>query len=134
MLVPLETLSGWPQVTNPTPLQVLLLLVGFPLLVFIIVVAISKIATSIHAARGDDINASDPFWVGSGQASGELEAASANPGIEATEQAPAEGTTEAYANEPEEAMATDTGPASAGEGDVEGDDTGEHVGGAGARW
>src|SRR5215204_2822602 len=126
MLVPLETLSGWPQVTNPTPLQVLLLLVGFPLLVFIVVVAISKIATSIHAARGDDINVSDPLWVGGGQASGELEAASANPGAEATDQA--------YAHEPEKAVPTDTALTSTDEGDVEGDDTGEHVGGAGARW
>jgi|SRR5215207_3027365 hypothetical protein len=134
MLVPLETLSGWPQVTNPTPLQVLLLLVGFPLLVFIVVVAISKIATSIHAARGDDINVSDPLWVGGGQASGELEAASANPGAEATDQAQAEGTTEAYAHEPEKAVPTDTALTSTDEGDVEGDDTGEHVGGAGARW
>jgi hypothetical protein len=117
MLVPLETLSGWPQVTNPTPLQVLLLLVGFPLLVFIIVVAISKIATSIHASRGDDIHANDPLWVGD-QEPAELEAARANPGPEAEEQA--------SAGAAEEALAV--------EGDVEDDDTGEHVGGAGARW
>jgi hypothetical protein len=115
MLVPLETLSGWPRVTNPTPLQVLGLLVGFPLLVFIIVVAISKIATSIHAGRGDDIHANDPLWVGD---HAELEAAGANPGPETDEQIPA--------GAAEEALAV--------EGDVEGDDTGEHVGGAGARW
>jgi hypothetical protein len=117
MLVPLETLSGWPQVTSPTPLQVLLLLVGFPLLVFIIVVAISKIATSIHAARGDDIHANDPLWVGDHE-SAELEAVGANPGPETGEQT--------SAGAAEEALAV--------EGDVEGDDTGEHVGGAGARW
>jgi hypothetical protein len=117
MLVPLETLSGWPQVTNPTPLQVLLLLVGFPLLVFIIVVAISKIATSIHASRGDDIHANDPLWVGD-QEPAELEAAGANPGPETGEQTPAGAVEEA----------------SAVESDVEDDDTGEHVGGAGARW
>jgi hypothetical protein len=75
MLVPLETLSGWPQVTNPTPLQVLLLLVGFPLLVF-------------------------------------------NPGLGASDEAPA----------------GDAEQVPAGDRDVEGDDTGEHVGGAGARW
>jgi hypothetical protein len=117
MLVPLETLSGWPQVTNPTPLQVLLLLVGFPLLVSIIVVAISKIATSIHAARGDDIHANDPLWVGDHEAA-ELEAVGANPGSETGGQT--------SAGAAEEALAV--------EGDVEGDDTGEHVGGAGARW
>lgn len=117
MLVPLETLSGWPQVTNPTPLQVLLLLVGFPLLFFFIVIAINKIATSIHAARGDDIHANDPFWVGDHE-SAELEAATANPGIEASDQASTSGARQA----------------SAGEAAAEGDDTGEHVGGAGARW
>ena len=117
MLVPLETLSGWPQVTNPTPLQVLLLLVGFPLLVFFIVIAINKITTSIHAARGHDFHASDPLWVGDHEAA-VLEPAGANPGPETGEQAPAASAEEALA----------------AEGDVEGDDTGEHVGGAGARW
>ena len=91
--MPLETLSGWPQVTNPTPLQVLLLLVGFPLLVFIIVVAISKIAA---------------------KESEQVEPVSDSQDAEARVQAAAE-----------------TSPA---EEHVEGDDTGEHVGGAGARW
>jgi len=117
MLVPLETLSGWPQATDPTALQVLGLLVGFPLLVFIIVIAINKIVTTAHARRGDTIQASDPLWVGAHQ-SGELEAATANPGPGASDQAPA----------------GDAEQAPAGDGDVEGDDTGEHVGGAGARW
>ena len=115
--MPLETLSGWPQVTNPTPLQVLFLLVGFPLLFFFIVIAINKIATSIHAARGDDIRDNDPLWVGD-RGSGELEPAGANPGPETCEQTPA----------------ADAEGALAAEGDVQGGDTGEHVGGAGARW
>ena len=109
MLVPLDTLSGWPQVQNPTVLQSLLLFVGFPVLVFLIVIAINKITQSIHAARGHDVQGSDPLWVGE-HGSAELEAASANPGTEAGEQ-------------------TETG-----EGDIVGDDAGEHVGGAGARW
>ena len=117
MLVPLETLSGWPQAPDPSVLQVLGLLVGLPLLVFFIVVAISKIVTTAHARRGDIVQATDPLWVGAHE-SGELEAASANPGPEASGQAPA----------------GDADQISAGEGDVEGDDTGEHVGGAGARW
>jgi hypothetical protein len=133
MLVPLETLSGWPQAPDPTVLQVLGLLVGLPLLVFIIVISISKIVTTAHARRGDIIQASDPLWVG-GHESAELQAASTNPGTEAADQAPAEGTTQAYANEPEEALAADTDLTSAGDSDVEDDDTGEHVGGAGARW
>jgi hypothetical protein len=98
-------------------LQALLLLVGFPLLVFFIVIAINKITTSIHAARGHDVHASDPLWVGDRETA-ELEPAGANPGLEISEQAPAASAEEALA----------------AEGDVEGDDTGEHVGGAGARW
>jgi hypothetical protein len=115
MLVPLETFSGWPQVENPSALQVLGLLVGFPLLVFLIVIAINKIATTAHARRGDVDQATDPLWVGA--QSVELEA-NVNPGLETSEEAPA----------------GDAERASVGEGDVEGDDTDEHVGGAGARW
>ena len=107
MLVPLDTLSGWPQVQNPTALQSLLLFVGLPFLVFLIVIAINKITQSIHAARGHDVQGSDPLWVGD-HGSAELESASANPGTEAGEQ-------------------TETG-------DADSDDAGEHVGGAGARW
>ena len=110
--MPLETLSGWPQVENPSPLFFLTLLIGFPLLVFIIVIAINKIVTSAHARSGHDVHTNDPLWVGAHQPA-EVEAAGANPGVEAGDQV-AEVTT--------------------GEGDVEGDDTGEHVGGAGARW
>ena len=108
--MPLETLSGWPQVPNPPVLWSLLLFVGFPILVFIIVITINKIAQSIHAARGDDFHTSDPFWVRDHETA-ELEAAGANPGSEASDQV-------------EDAEQATTG----------GDETGEHVGGAGARW
>jgi hypothetical protein len=114
MLVPLETLSGWPQVPTPSIWVALGIFVGFPLAVFIIVVAIDKIATSMHASRGDDIHANDPLWVGDHEPA-ELEAAAANPGGKADDQAAAEAAGEL-------------------EREVEEDDTGEHVGGAGARW
>ena len=84
--MPLETLSGWPRADDPTVLQVLGLLVGLPLLVFIIVISISKIVTTAHARRGDVVEASDPLWVGAQSA--ELEA-NVNPGLEITEQVPA---------------------------------------------
>ena len=116
MLVPLETLSGWPQVPNPTILASLAIFVGFPVLVFIIVVATVKIGAAAHAGD-DDIHANDPLWLGDHE-SAELEAATANPGIEASDQA----------------STSDAGQAPAGEAAAEGDDTGEHVGGAGARW
>jgi hypothetical protein len=120
MLVPLETLSGWPEVPTPSILLSLAIFVGFPVLVFLIVVAINKIAQSIHGGRGDDYQTSDPFWV-KDEESAELEAAPANPG------------TEAYGRDADQAMAREAEQASVSE-EVEGDDTGEHVGGAGARW
>jgi hypothetical protein len=112
MLVPLETLSGWPRVENPSALQVLWLLIGIPLLIAIVVIALVRIRAARDARRGDRIQASDPLWVGDHE-SAELEAASANPGIDAGDQ---------------------TAEVTAGTDQVEGDDTGEHVGGAGARW
>jgi hypothetical protein len=115
MLVPLETLSGWPQVENPSALQVLGLLVGIPLLIAIIVIAITEIGARARAGRDDSLQATDPLWVGA--QSVELEA-NVNPGLEIAEEVPA----------------GDAEQASVGRGDVEGDDTGEHVGGAGARW
>jgi hypothetical protein len=112
MLVPLETLSGWPRVENPSALQVLWLLIGIPLLIAIVVTALVKIGAARRARQGDAIQASDPLWVGSHQST-EVAAATANPGPDANDQA---------------------AEVTAGDERVEGDDTGEHVGGAGARW
>jgi hypothetical protein len=108
MLVPLETLSGWPQAENPTALQSLVLLVGIPILVFLIVIAINKIVQTIHATRGDDPRTSDPLYMVDAR-TGEAKLVDTTP--------------------------TDAGQeALVGSGEVEGDDTDEHVGGAGARW
>ncbi len=107
--MPLETLSGWPPAENPTVLQTLVLLVGFPILVFLIVIAINKIVQTIHATRGDDPRTSDPLYLVDAR-TGEAKLVDANPGTDAGQQA------------------------LVGSGEVEGDDTGEHVGGAGARW
>jgi hypothetical protein len=115
MLVPLETLSGWPQAPEPTILQILGLFVGIPLLIFVVVIAIAKIDAAAHAGRGDISQASDPLWVGAHE-SAELEAAGANPSV-------GDQATEATAGD--EKVAAE---------EVRGDDTGEHVGGAGARW
>ena len=109
MLVPLETLSGWPPAENPTVLQTLVLFVGFPILVFLIVIAINKIVQTMHATRGDDPRTRDPLYVVDAR-TGEAKLVDANPGTDAGQQA------------------------LVGSGEVEGDDTGEHVGGAGARW
>src|SRR5512132_2675274 len=109
MLVPLETLSGWPQVSDPTPLQSLILLIGIPLLIAVIVIAVIEIGARARARRGDITEASDPLWVGA-QESAQIEPI---PDAQPSEQA----------------TVTTTG-----DSDVEGDETGEHVGGAGARW
>ena len=107
--MPLETLSGWPPAENPTVLQTLVLLVGVPILVFLIVIAINKIVQTIHATRGDDPRTSDPLYLVDAR-TGEAKLVDANPGTDAGQQA------------------------LVGSGEVEGDETDEHVGGAGARW
>jgi hypothetical protein len=75
MLLPLDTLAGWPAAKDPTVLQSLALLVGAPLLVAIVVFAIAKIGTTIQAGRGEAAPVADSVWVGGRQAGGEIEAA-----------------------------------------------------------
>ncbi|HEY5821978.1 MAG TPA: hypothetical protein VIT20_08375 [Propionibacteriaceae bacterium] len=64
MLVPLETLPGWPPVQNPSALEALGLLVGLPVLVFAIVFGIAKIGNMAKAARSGSDGATDSVWVG----------------------------------------------------------------------
>jgi len=64
MLVPLETLSGWPAVDDPSALQVLGLLIGLPAVVFVAIVIIAKIGNARHASRGTGVQVIDPVWVG----------------------------------------------------------------------
>jgi hypothetical protein len=75
MLLPLDTLAGWPAAKEPTVLESLGLLVGAPLLVTILVFAIAKIGTSVQASRGEAAPVADSVWVGGRQAGGEIEAA-----------------------------------------------------------
>jgi hypothetical protein len=75
MLVPLETLAGWPEAPTPPLLQVLGLLVGFPVLAMVIAFAIAKIGTSVQASRGEAAPTAESVWVGGRQAGGEIEAA-----------------------------------------------------------
>lgn len=64
MLVPLETLPGWPAAPDPSPLTVLGLLVGLPLVVIVIVAVISKINRLMKVSRGEPIQVTQPMWVG----------------------------------------------------------------------
>jgi hypothetical protein len=75
MLLPLDTLSGWPAAKDPTVLQTLGLLVGAPLAVALVVFAIAKIGTTVQGNRGDAPPAAESVWVGGREAGGEIEAA-----------------------------------------------------------
>lgn len=108
MVVPLDTLAGWPEATSPTALQMLGLLVGLPVLVFVIVVGWAKVSNLIQAKRGEDVAGTDPVWLG-----GPNQPAPADIG--------------------EQTAAIDAGPADGGGSHaVEGD--GADAGGASARW
>ena len=48
MLVPLDTLAGWPAAPDPTPLQSLGLLVGIPAVAFLIMFGLVQ---SVHMRR-----------------------------------------------------------------------------------
>ncbi len=82
--MPLDTLSGWPVAPDPTVLQSLGLLIGFPLLAIIVVYAIAKIGNVAQAGRGVPEEVHESVWVG-GRQQGELESAppSADSGDEA---------------------------------------------------
>jgi hypothetical protein len=64
MLVPLETLAGWPPAPNPNPLEVLGLLIGLPLVVVVIISVLIKRRSLSAAGRGSHDSYTDPTWVG----------------------------------------------------------------------
>jgi hypothetical protein len=61
-IVPLETLQGWPEVADPTPLQSLALLVGAPLLVTLVIIALVQIRHSLTKRYGAE--SSESAWAG----------------------------------------------------------------------
>ena len=75
MLVPLDTLAGWPAAQEPTALQSLGLLIGLPALVIVIAFLVAKLGTSFQAKRGNTPTVADSVWVGGREAGGEIEAA-----------------------------------------------------------
>ena len=80
MLVPLDTLEGWPAAPDPSALQVLGLLFGLPLLVIVIVIAIAKISNTVGAGDAHE-EVTEPVWVG-GRPEQKTEAAAAIEGSE----------------------------------------------------
>lgn len=73
MVVPFETLSGWPEVANPTALQTLGVLVGAPGLVFLAIFALGKASSLIRANQRQSLAVTEPIWLGGGAAAGQLE-------------------------------------------------------------
>jgi hypothetical protein len=63
MLVPLETLPGWPDVRSPSFLEVLGLLVGAPLLVILLVAVIARVHHAVKGNMGTPAVANQPIWV-----------------------------------------------------------------------
>lgn len=61
--MPLETLAGWPQARDPSALQVLGLLIGFPLLTFLIIVVLAKASALAKRGRGTSTRTDDHVWV-----------------------------------------------------------------------
>jgi|SRR5690606_11190684 len=67
MVVPLETLSGWPEVQEPTALETLGLLVGIPGLAFVVIFALGKASALINASKRQTLAVTEPVWLGRGR-------------------------------------------------------------------
>jgi hypothetical protein len=59
----LDTLEGWPPAEDPSWLQVLGLLIGLPLLVIVLVIAIAKILNVVRKGDAHE-EVTEPVWVG----------------------------------------------------------------------
>ncbi|WP_375423967.1 hypothetical protein [uncultured Friedmanniella sp.] len=114
MLVPLQTLPGWPTAPDPSTLHVLALLVGGPLVVILLVALIARVH---HAARGNvgvPAVANQPVWVNGRRIEPATQDAGSRAAIEAGHQA----VTASVGAEPDETSQRDEA----------------ETGGAGARW
>ncbi|MET0692664.1 MAG: hypothetical protein ABWY56_01965 [Propionibacteriaceae bacterium] len=72
MLVPLETLAGWPEVANPNPLHVLGLLFGLPLVVIIVVWVLVKARSLSLASHESEDKYTNPTCIGSKEKNDEV--------------------------------------------------------------
>lgn len=64
MLVPLQTLAGWPAEPDPSTLHVLGLLVGLPLVAALIISGLVKARTLSQGGRGSSAKFDHPAWLG----------------------------------------------------------------------
>ncbi len=63
MVVPLQTLPGWPAAPEPSVLNVLALLVGGPLVVIALVAVIARVHHAVRGNMGVPAVANQPIWV-----------------------------------------------------------------------
>jgi hypothetical protein len=74
MLMPVQTLARPPLVTDPSPLQVLALLVGFPAVAFVVIALLGKASSLARQGRGESAEINEPAWLGAAPESRELTA------------------------------------------------------------
>jgi len=72
MLVPLETLAGWPESPDPPVLQALGLLVGFPALAFVVIGLLGKASALASMASGGNYRPGNTVWLGTSPEAGKL--------------------------------------------------------------
>lgn len=85
MVVPLETLPGWPNVEEPSLLHVLGLLVGAPLLVILLVAVITRVHHAVKGNVGTPAVMNQPVWVGGRRIESASEAPKTDTGRESIE-------------------------------------------------
>lgn len=66
MLVPLETLPGWPVAENPPVMQSLGLLIGIPVVVIAVIVLLAKASSLATASRKSPVAMEETLWLGAG--------------------------------------------------------------------
>ena len=83
MLVPLETLPGWPEAPSPSLLEVLGLLVGAPVLVIAIVAVLARVHHATKGNMGTPGVANQPIWVNGERVEPSIQGQGARDSIEA---------------------------------------------------
>ncbi|SDT15156.1 hypothetical protein SAMN04488543_3162 [Friedmanniella luteola] len=130
MLVPLDTLPGWPEAPSPSVLQVLGLLVGAPLLVIAVIAVLSRVHHAVKGNVGTPGVANQPIWVNGERVEPSIQSQDARDSIEAGHRAVTD-RAERDAREQDERDGQDEqlGQARRAQRDDE-----ATTGGAGARW
>jgi hypothetical protein len=131
MLVPLETLPGWPEAPSPSLLEVLGLLVGAPLLVIAIIAVLTRVHHATKGNMGTPAVANQPIWVNGERVEPSIQGQGARESIEAGHRA--------VTDRAERDAQADAGPQSGGSAPSSQPRRAQHdddatTGGAGARW